>query len=745
MIHVFKDKNNIPKILVSDRTKKAIEEIKANSVTPRLASIYRHSEIKERLNEIYKGKCAYCEWKPQIVEIDQFIPKSIAPLLAFDWDNLLLVCPVCNQYKGNQFPVNLNNEPLLLNPEKDYPERHLSFYPNGEIYGITEKGKTTIETLKLNRAPLVKERVYIYNSLHDIFINYLQTLQNVISESSINSDKSQRILNVAFDYFYKELTKRTSETAEYALFGRYIFENFEYLFIKKTNNNFYKIILSKALDYFNSKKGIKKNNKKTIISYKQVSEKLNDSLFNTKNVNTQYHQLIKELYQQRNPEEIIELKDLIEVSQKGRAIPSKLLIENIYNGNMPVNLIPYIRVSELASDSIDYKIDITKSEYCIEKNKKYKIIEKSLILVSLIGNRLKPTYFEYTGKPIVIGNDILALEFIKEINIEYFIVQLNSKFVRNQVEAFLQGITIKRIPLKVFLGISVPKPPIEVQLREILEIKSVLAEKFIAKLEIDKQISKTRDVEHNIVATLSHNFNQKLGSLVNDLDTLTKYLTHKNLTKEKINFSEPIAPVFEGENIQNVASLSIVVNRLTNNLKDATQTIKAIERVYQKKINKKRTNIINFFEKEIINSFKSDKFKIEIINSDNLKSLFVEIDKPAFKEAIQNFIKNAEKHGFIGNKQYIIQFELSNPKKSDYISIIYRNNGVAFPKGFTFEEFKKPTGKAGKNRGSGIGGAFINEVIQLHGGELKFIEIDNVENNAFNIQFEILLPKFNKK
>ncbi len=744
MIHVFKDKNNIPEILRSDRTKKAMEEIKANNITPRLASIYRHSEIKERLNEIYKGKCAYCEWKPQIVEIDQFVPKSVAPLLAFDWENLLLVCPVCNQNKRNHFPIAHNNEPLLLNPEKDQPEEHLSFFANGEMFGITEKGRVTIEILKLNRIPLVKERISIYNSLFDIFTNYLQTLQNVINESSINSDKSQKILNVAFDYFYKELTKRTNDVSEYALFGRYILKNFASLFIEKTNNDFYKIILTKAVDYFNSKKSIEENNEETI-AFKQVSENLNESLFNTKNINTQYQQLIKELYQQRNPEEIFELKDLVKVSQKGRAIPSKLLIENIYNGSMPDNLVSYIRVSELASDSIDYKIDITKSEYCIEKNEKYKIIEKSSILVSLIGNRLKPTYFEYDRKPIVIGNEILALELIKDINIEYFVVQLNSKFVSNQVDTFLQGTTIKRIPQKDFQSISIPIPPIEVQLREILEIKSIVAEKFIAKLEIEKQISKTKEVEHNIIATLSHNFNQKLGSLSNDLDTLSSYLTEKNMNEERINFSEPIAPIFEGEDIRDVDTLSLVVDRLTNNLKDATQTIKAIERVYQKKITKKQTNIINFFEKEIVNSFKSDSFLIEVINSDNLKSLFVEIDKPAFKEAIQNFIKNAEKHGFVENKQYIIQFELSNPKTIDYISIIYRNNGISFPKGFTFEEFKKPIGRAGKNRGSGIGGAFINEVIQLHGGELKFIEIENEEHDDFNVQFEILLPKLNKK
>ncbi len=733
MIHVFKDENNIPRILLSERTQKAIEEIKNNNISPRLANIYRHSEIKQHLDEIYNGKCAYCEWKPQILEIKQYIPKSINPLLAFNWNNLLLTCPVCNRNKANQFPTTAEGEALLLNPERDQPEKHLSFHSDGQIYGITKRGEITIGILKLNRETLIRDRAYIYNSLFDIFTNYLQTLQNVIDESSIETEKTAKILNIAFDYLFKELISRTKASSEYALFGRYIFNNFETLFIEKSDTNFSKLIFQKAFHYFKSKKEIlEKDNKNT--------EK---NSYNPINLNIQYQQLIKEIYRQNNPEEIFDIQNLITILKQGNSLQSKFLIENVYNGNMPYKYVPYIRVSELASDSIDYKIDITKAEYCVLRTDKIKLIEKSVILVSLIGKNLKPSYFEYNNKPITIGNDILALNLKKNISLEYFIMQLNSKFVNNQVETLIKGV-IKRISKKDFLNISIPIPSIEVQLREILEIKSILAEKFIAKLEIDKQVSKTRAVEHNIIATLSHNFNQKLGSLVNDLDTLTKYLTKKDASNKSISFLEPIAPVFEGEDIKNVDTLSLVVNRLTDNLKDATQTIKAIERVYQKKISKKRTNIITFFEKEIKKSFKSDKFSIEIINPENLKALFVEIDKPAFKEAIQNLIKNAEKHGFIENKQYAIQFEISKLQAVDYISITYRNNGVSFPKGFTFEEFKQPAGKAGNNKGTGIGGAFIYEVIQLHNGKLKYIEVDNNDSNNFNVQFEILLPKIKK-
>ncbi len=47
--------------------------------------------------------CCYCEVHCRSVDIEHVAPKSLEPMHACDWDNLLLACPKCNRdYKKNR-------------------------------------------------------------------------------------------------------------------------------------------------------------------------------------------------------------------------------------------------------------------------------------------------------------------------------------------------------------------------------------------------------------------------------------------------------------------------------------------------------------------------------------------------------------------------------------------------------------------------------------------------------------------
>lgn len=158
--------------------------------------IYKNKEVMSALRKLFNNKCAYCETAIGITgEIDQFRPKAGSYdvntklsldhywWLAYDWNNLYLVCQVCNANKGSKFPVKNTRvqvpkgvqarfnadwywkdldkeEPLLLDPcsERINPADHLVFHQKGLVAGLTGKGKVTIETLKLNRERLVHER-----------------------------------------------------------------------------------------------------------------------------------------------------------------------------------------------------------------------------------------------------------------------------------------------------------------------------------------------------------------------------------------------------------------------------------------------------------------------------------------------------------------------------------------------------------------------------------------------------------
>lgn len=125
---------------------------------------YRHiKEIREALELDFESKCAYCESDVGITsraQIENFYPKSKYPFeIAFDWNNLLLSCEICNVSKRDKFPIDDNEKPLLINPSIENPDSHLKLdEETGLLNGLTEKGKITITTLRLNRPALVANR-----------------------------------------------------------------------------------------------------------------------------------------------------------------------------------------------------------------------------------------------------------------------------------------------------------------------------------------------------------------------------------------------------------------------------------------------------------------------------------------------------------------------------------------------------------------------------------------------------------
>ncbi|MDB9476244.1 HNH endonuclease [Dolichospermum circinale] len=73
---------------------------------------YKNKDIKEALETIFHGKCAYCESKVTTTgygDIEHFCPKSKSRCidLTFEWTNLLLSCEKCNDagHKGTKFPL----------------------------------------------------------------------------------------------------------------------------------------------------------------------------------------------------------------------------------------------------------------------------------------------------------------------------------------------------------------------------------------------------------------------------------------------------------------------------------------------------------------------------------------------------------------------------------------------------------------------------------------------------------------
>lgn len=208
-------------------------------------SVYKSSDVKERLAKLFHRKCAYCESAYDYqspVDVEHYRPKgsvegnSAHPgywWLASEWTNLLPSCIDCNrrrkqktpkvsaslsvlykQFKSGKkdsFPVAgthampeashfATEQPLLIDPTRDDPEKHLVYcvgtnssldglvYPaslggaalpaiplidddaglvaqHAATYGMSERGAVSIQCYGLNRLGLVQQRAKVVQQL----------------------------------------------------------------------------------------------------------------------------------------------------------------------------------------------------------------------------------------------------------------------------------------------------------------------------------------------------------------------------------------------------------------------------------------------------------------------------------------------------------------------------------------------------------------------------------------------------
>lgn len=218
MIHVPRPAGSEPAVLSRrDRngkteTDRAIEYYTSGrEVTEQFPfKLYKHDDVKDALEGLFKGKCAYCEsrfghvspediehWRPKgaVVLADGSESKPGYYWLAATWSNLLPSCIHCNRRqrqedardpanehsgKQNLFPVadegrrwtrhdqadRNGEEPLLLHPCEDDPARFLAVDAEAVVNEVhpagtreNERARASIDVFGLNRSILVEERM----------------------------------------------------------------------------------------------------------------------------------------------------------------------------------------------------------------------------------------------------------------------------------------------------------------------------------------------------------------------------------------------------------------------------------------------------------------------------------------------------------------------------------------------------------------------------------------------------------
>lgn len=207
----------------------------------------RHfAKIRPDLIKEFNNKCGYCEGNLNITshpQIDNFYPKSKYPKEAFKWENLILCCDICNVTKMDRFPVDEDNNPILINPSIEDPEEHITLDTNsGLLEGKTERGKITISSLGLNRPMLVELRRRVENfeqiqlshpnlnielELSSIFRTFKDNIKKISEVSNKLNEESSEDNLVSYLLYANVITSLETYLAD--IFINTIFQNTLYL------------------------------------------------------------------------------------------------------------------------------------------------------------------------------------------------------------------------------------------------------------------------------------------------------------------------------------------------------------------------------------------------------------------------------------------------------------------------------------------------------------------------------------
>lgn len=180
---------------------------------PTASEFRRHaywSEIHDDLYQDYKGICAYCaSWTPRTpskrldhTSVDHFLPKSLNPYLAYEWDNFRLCRSRLNANKADQLtvidPLYVTNGWFAL----DFATFLIIANDSIPTY-IQFHVDESISTLGLNVDDYVNERISIVKQycLDTMSLTDLRSLYPFIAAEMVRVDFDNTLKNQMRDFF----------------------------------------------------------------------------------------------------------------------------------------------------------------------------------------------------------------------------------------------------------------------------------------------------------------------------------------------------------------------------------------------------------------------------------------------------------------------------------------------------------------------------------------------------------------
>lgn len=427
-------------------------------------------------------------------------------------------------------------------------------------------------------------------------------------------------------------------------------------------------------------------------------------------------------------QEFFELRKLIS-SGKGKYLSELFSIETGKQikdkGELvPGSGIPYVKIENLNRDILDVYLSIENVKDYISYdsyNVKGNIISKECLLIAKIGDHLKPTYFKPSNhfREIIIHPNVIALfpKIKSEVSLEYLYYQLYSDFIQNQIELNSKRSVVPFRTIQNIKDLIVQFPDSNAQ-REFIEIQkanSIAAE----RARINDRLSKlgykeeAEERELNIVRTISHQLKHRLASLSLRLEKISDIVKKNDIGGFKLfDDNDPILIPEEGVHPPENETLNKAIEKIVGETEFLSCLLSDVEKAITLSLKFEKIDILQEF-RTLSKNYNNENFSIELKGDKAL----VELSPTHIKELFDTLIKNAIQHGFKDSpRNNMISFRIRNDLERGIVIIEYSNNGKPFK--IPQEDYISILTKSKASNGSGIGGFYINKIIEAHGGLL---------------------------
>ncbi|UJH92999.1 N-6 DNA methylase [Antarcticibacterium sp. 1MA-6-2] len=409
--------------------------------------------------------------------------------------------------------------------------------------------------------------------------------------------------------------------------------------------------------------------------------------------------------------------------------------------------IPFIRIENLEREILDMQL----SEKSIKDYVSYKpyynrhIIDKECLLLAKIGENLKPTYFKPDPQgmeEIILHPNVIAIfpKNNQHLSLEFLYYQFYSDIVQNQIKNRLSRSIVPFITLAKLRELIIPYVDIHSQSRFIEVEKAAIIS--AEKTRIDERFKRlgykeeAEERELNVVRTITHQLRHNLSGIEIMMDKLNRISTKRELFNYKeYDEDDPILITKEGFETPENNSVQEIIDRALKKARTLNVILLDVEKAINLNMTYSQVELLSIFQK-IKDEFRNDCFTIEVIGI----PVDIEISKTHFEDLINTLLDNAREHGFDKSKNdNKITFKIKPDFNRDIVEIEYQNNGK--PLNITQKEYTSILTKSIDSNGSGIGGYYINKIIEAHHGSLNIKE-DLKKGMRLTIELPLKQPEY---